>query len=89
MSTIQNGQIHSNNSSAVRDKLFECVRPFCGVGVKTVKGMRSKGKNSLAQFKVRLLRSRRFLPNQNFPQLCLKKYHHLFGWFLEMKISGF
>ena len=63
MPIIQNGQIHSNNSSAVRDELFECVRPFCGVGVKRVKGMRSKGKNSLVQFKVRRSRSRKFLPN--------------------------
>ena len=30
----QNGQTHSNNSSAVGDKLFECVWPFCGIGVK-------------------------------------------------------
>ena len=28
----QNGRTHSNNSSAVADKLFECVWPFCGVG---------------------------------------------------------
>ena len=27
-----NGQTHSNNSSAVADKLFECVRLFCGIG---------------------------------------------------------
>ena len=29
--TSQNGQTGSNNSSAVADELFECVRPFCGV----------------------------------------------------------
>ena len=28
--TPQNGQRHSNNSSAKADDLFECVRPFCG-----------------------------------------------------------
>ena len=28
----QNGQTHSENSSAVADELFECVRPFCKVG---------------------------------------------------------
>ena len=30
--TLQNGQTHSNNSSAVVNKLLECVGPFCGVG---------------------------------------------------------
>ena len=30
--TPQNGQTHSNNSSANADELFECVRPFRGVG---------------------------------------------------------
>ena len=29
--TSQNGQTHSNNSSAVADELFECVWPFCEV----------------------------------------------------------
>ena len=28
----QNGQTHSNNSSAKGGELFECVWPFCGVG---------------------------------------------------------
>ena len=27
----QNSQIHSNNSSAVADELFECAWLFCGV----------------------------------------------------------
>ena len=31
MPTPQNGQIHSKNSSATADELFEFVRPFCGV----------------------------------------------------------
>ena len=31
--TPQNDQTHSNNSSGVVDELFECVRPFCGVGI--------------------------------------------------------
>ena len=30
-STLQNGQTHSNNSSAFADKLFKCVWLFCGV----------------------------------------------------------
>ena len=30
--TLQNGQTHSNNSSTVAEKLFECVWPFCGIG---------------------------------------------------------
>ena len=30
--TQQNGQTHSNNSSAFVDELFECVWLFCGVG---------------------------------------------------------
>ena len=30
--TLQNGQTHSNNSSAVADELFECVWPFCEIG---------------------------------------------------------
>ena len=30
--TPQNGETHSNNSSAVADELFECVWPFCVVG---------------------------------------------------------
>ena len=29
----QNGQTHSNNSSAVADELFECGWLFCAVGV--------------------------------------------------------
>ena len=29
----QNGQTHSNNSTATADELFECVKPFSGVGV--------------------------------------------------------
>ena len=32
MPTPSNGQTHSNNSSAVVDKLFECVWPVSGVG---------------------------------------------------------
>ena len=28
----QNGQAHSNNSSVTGDELFECIRPFCGIG---------------------------------------------------------
>ena len=30
--TPQNGQTHSNNSSATADELFQCVWLFCGVG---------------------------------------------------------
>ena len=30
--TLQNGQTHSNNLSAVVDESFECVWPFCGIG---------------------------------------------------------
>ena len=30
--TPQNGQTHSNNSSATANEFFECVWPFCGVG---------------------------------------------------------
>ena len=30
--TQQNGQTHSNNSSAIADEWFECVCPFRGVG---------------------------------------------------------
>ena len=29
--TLQNGQTHSKNLSAVADELFECVWPFCGI----------------------------------------------------------
>ena len=29
--TSQNGQTHSNNSSASADELFECVWPFCEI----------------------------------------------------------
>ena len=35
--TPQNGQTHSNNSSAIAI-FFECVWPFCGVGAWRVKG---------------------------------------------------
>ena len=35
--TPQNGQIHSINSSAAADELFECVWPFCRVGASKVK----------------------------------------------------
>ena len=31
-SISQNGQTHSNNSSAISNELFECVWPFCGIG---------------------------------------------------------
>ena len=34
MTTSQNGQTHSNNSSATADKLFECVWPFVGCYLK-------------------------------------------------------
>ena len=34
MPTSQNGQTHSNNSSAVGDELFECVWPFVGLALK-------------------------------------------------------
>ena len=30
--TPQNGQTHSNNSSATADELLKSVLPFCGVG---------------------------------------------------------
>ena len=43
----------------------------------------------LANVKVGLLRSTKFLPNKNFPQSCSKKYHHLFVWCLNMKINEF
>ena len=39
--------------------------------------------------KVVLLRLRKFLPNENFPQPCLKKYHHFFVWCLKLKINEF
>ena len=32
MPTPQNGQTHSNNSSAFADEMFECVLPFCVAG---------------------------------------------------------
>ena len=35
--TPQNGQTHSNKSSATADDLFECVWPFCRVGAYRVK----------------------------------------------------
>ena len=31
--TPQNGQTHSNSLSAFAEELFECVRPFCGIGI--------------------------------------------------------
>ena len=34
MPTKQNGQTHSNNSSATVDELFECVWPFCGLALR-------------------------------------------------------
>ena len=37
MPTLQNSQTHPNNPSAIADKLFECVWPFCGIGVLRVK----------------------------------------------------
>ena len=33
VSVPQNGQTHSNNLSEKANELFECVWPFCGVGV--------------------------------------------------------
>ena len=35
--TPQNGQTHSNNSSAAADELFECVWPFVGLVLKGLK----------------------------------------------------
>ena len=35
--TPQNCQTHLNNLLAVADKLFECIRLFCGVGTKRFK----------------------------------------------------
>ena len=32
--TPQNGQTHSDNLSAIADKLFECILPFCGLACK-------------------------------------------------------
>ena len=32
MPNLQNGQTHSNDSSAFADELFECVWLFCGIG---------------------------------------------------------
>ena len=40
--TPQNGQTHSNNSSARADELFECVWPFYGVGAEWVKDTNSQ-----------------------------------------------
>ena len=40
-------------------------------------------------FKVGLSLLRKFLPNWNFPQPSLKKYHHLFFWCLKLKINEF
>ena len=37
MPISQNGQTHTNNSSARADEMFECVWPFCGVGTSRVK----------------------------------------------------
>ena len=34
MPTPNNGETHSDNSSATADELFDCVWPFCGVGAK-------------------------------------------------------
>ena len=65
MPTPQNGQTHSNNSSAVVEEVFECVWPFCGVGVSRVNANNklyddSVGTNSrwvlhvVAQVKIRI-----------------------------------
>ena len=35
--TPQNGQTHSNNSSATANEMFHCVWLFCGVGAERVK----------------------------------------------------
>ena len=35
--TPQNGQTHSNNSSATANELFDCVWLFCGVAAEGVK----------------------------------------------------
>ena len=37
--TSQNGQANSSNSSAVADKLFERVWPFCRVGAQMIKNL--------------------------------------------------
>ena len=39
--TSQSGQIHSNNSSAVADELFECVRRFVGLACKGLRKHKS------------------------------------------------
>ena len=40
-------------------------------------------------FKVGLSRSRKFLPNYNYPQSCSEKHHHLFVSCLKIKINKF
>ena len=40
--TAWNGETHSNNTSAVADKLLECVWPFFGVGIYRVKKLRPR-----------------------------------------------
>ena len=37
--TPQNGQTHSNSLLTVANELFECVRPFCGVGAQRVRNI--------------------------------------------------
>ena len=51
MPTLQNGQTHSNNSSGVADKLFECVWPFCGIGALRV---RNKSENAKSMWSTNL-----------------------------------
>ena len=73
-STPQNGQTHSNNSSAKADKLFECVWSFCVVGALSVEPLLSYCVTGSVQ-----------LPSQ---VQCLNSPLHGFEYIHNRKLDG-
>ena len=70
------------SAQAVRSKKFDKDTKVILKNLKDLNKLFDHAENVVGynyfDIKVGLSRSRKFLPNQNFPQSCSKKYHHLF-----------
>ena len=53
-SHVSNISDYFNNSSATADELFQCVRPFCGVGAERVKNLRNFATKDFHDFKCKI-----------------------------------
>ena len=86
--TPQNGQTHSNNSSATADKLFEWVWPFCGVGAERVNGKINQNISQGSQTILRRCYVKSFL--KIFAKFTRKHlYWSLFLIKLQVKVCNF